>query len=133
MNIRKMTGILFVVGSLALSGCAAVLVGAGAAGGYALSKDSVKNNFDMSRDRVYKQSLGVAKEMGQVTLEDSKNGRIEAKVRDVDVIITVKPLTKKTVELKVSGRNKIKMPAMDVAQEVYNKIAERLEKGWGLF
>ena len=126
-------GVLFAA-SFAFSGCgAAVLLGAGAAGGYALSKDSVKNHFDLSKDRVYKTSLGVVKEMGQVTLEDGKNGKIQAKVKEADITITVKPLTKKTVELKVSGRNKFKMPAVDVAQEVYTKIVERLEKGWGLF
>ena len=125
-------GVLFAA-SFAFSGCAAVLLGAGAAGGYALSKDSVKNHFDLSQDRVYKTSLGVVKEMGQVTLEDGKNGKIQAKVKEADITITVKPLTKKTVELKVSGRNKFKMPAVDVAQEVYTKIVERLEKGWGLF
>ena len=132
-TMRKIFGMILLVASLGFSGCAAVLLGAGAAGGYALSKDSVKNNFDMSKDRVYKQSLGVAKEMGQVTSEDSKNGRIEAKVKEIDVVITVKPLTKKTVELKVSGRNKFKMPAVDVAQEVYTKIVERLDKGWSPF
>ena len=124
---------MFCVVSLALSGCAAILLGAGAAGGYALSRDSVKNHFDLSQDRVYKTSLKVAKEMGQTTLEDGKNGKIEAKVKDVDITITVKPLTKKTVELKVRGRNQFKMPAVDVAQEVYTKIVEHLEKGRSYF
>ena len=131
--MKKFLGALLLAASLGFSGCAAVLLGAGAAGGYALSKDSVKNNFDLSKDRVYKTSLSVVKEMGQITLEDQKNGKIQAKVREADITITVKPLTKKTVELKVQGRNKFKMPAVDVAQEIYNKIAERLEKGWGLF
>ena len=133
MKPKKILAAVFCVASLALGGCAAVLIGAGAAGGYALSKDSVKNNFDISKDRMYHTSLSVAKEMGQVTLEDSKNGIIKAKVREIDIYITVKQLTKKTVELKVKGRNKFKMPAVDVAQEVYTKIVEKLEKGWGLF
>ena len=131
--MKKLVWGVLLAASFAFSGCAAVLLGAGAAGGYALSKDSVKNHFDLSQDRVYKTSLGVVKEMGQVTLEDGKNGKIQAKVKEADITITVKPLTKKTVELKVSGRNKFKMPAVDVAQEVYTKIVERLEKGWGLF
>lgn len=124
---------VFVCLALAFSGCAAVLVGAGVAGGYAISKDSVKDHFDISKDRVFKTSLSVAKDMGQVTLEDSKNGLIKAQAKEVDITITVKQLTKKTVELKVKGRNKFKMPAVDVAQEVYTKIVEKLEKGWGLF
>ena len=133
MNSKRLLTILVCAVSLALSGCAAVLVGAGVAGGYAISKDSVKNNFDVSKDRVYGTALGVVKEMGQVTLEDRKSGKIEAKVQDVDITVTIKQLTKKTVELKVGGRNKFKMPALDVAQEVYTKIVERSEKGWGIF
>lgn len=133
MDLRKVLGILVVAASFTISGCAAVLVGAGVAGGYAIGKDSVKNHFDMPRDRVFRESLSVAKEMGRITLEDAKNGKIQADVKDVDITITVRQLTKKTVELKVKGRNKYKMPAVDVAQEVYNKIAENLKKGWGLF
>ncbi len=130
MEIRKLLALLLTAASFALSGCPVVLVGAGLAGGYAISKDSVTNHYDFSRDRVYGSSLAVLKEMGQVTTEDSKNGLVEGKVKDVTVTITAKQLTKKTVELKVKGRNQLKMPAVDVAQEVYNKIDDRLKKGW---
>ena len=126
MNHKELIAMALVAASLGLSGCPVVLVGAGAAGGYALSKDSVKNHFDLSKDKVYRRSLDVAKEMGQVTLEDSKKGLVKGKVKEADITITVKPLTKKTVELEVHARNKFKMPAVDVAQEVYNKIIEKL-------
>lgn len=126
MDVRQISIVLLLVASVGLSGCAAVLVGAGAAGGYALSKDSVKNQFDLSQDHVFRRSRDVVKKMGQITLEDSKKGVLKGKIKDVDVTVTVKPLTKQTVELKVHARNKFKMPAVDVAQEVYNKIIERL-------
>jgi len=126
MNVKQVSVVLLLVASVGLSGCAAVLVGAGAAGGYALSKDSVKNQFDLSQDRLFRRSREVVKKMGQITLEDSKKGVVKGKVKDVDVTVTVKPLTKKTVELEVHARNKFKMPAVDIAQEVYNKIIEQL-------
>lgn len=118
--------VALLVTSLALTGCPVVLIGAGAAGGYALSKDSVKSNFDTSKDRVYRRSLDVAKKMGQVTLEDKKNGVIEAKIKDADVTITVTQITKKTVELKVKARDKVLLPKVAIAQEVYTKIIEKL-------
>lgn len=131
METKKLLAALLVAaGSLALSGCPVVLVGAGVAGGYAISEDSVKSHFDLSQGRVFDRSLKVLKEMGQVTEQDEKNGLIKGKVKDVDVTVTVQPVTKKTVELEVKARNKFKMPAVDVAQEVYNKIDERLKKGW---
>jgi hypothetical protein len=112
--------------SLAVSGCAALLIGAGAVGGYAVSKDSVRNQFDLPRDRVFQESLAVAKDMGFVTLEDRARGKIEVKIQDANVKISVTQLTKKAVELKVKARNSLLMPEIDVAQAVYTKIVERL-------
>lgn len=113
-------------GSLGLSGCAVLWLGAGAAGGYAIGKDSVRNQFDLSKEFVYQQSLAVSKQMGLVTLEDAAHGQIRLKIGDTNVTITVKPLTKKTVELNVKARNQLLMPQVDVAQAVYNQIIERL-------
>jgi hypothetical protein len=112
--------------ALPLSGCAAVLVGAGAAGGYAISKDSVRNHFDLSSSHVFRVSRDVVREMGLVTTEDERHGLIKAQVEGANVTITVKPVSEKTVELKVKARNDLLMPKIDVAQSVYNKIAEKL-------
>ncbi|MFH1857382.1 MAG: DUF3568 family protein [Candidatus Omnitrophota bacterium] len=132
MKMRLLSVVLAVT-ALGLSGCAAVLVGAGVAGGYALSKDSVKNQYARSKDRVFQSSLAAAREMGQVVLEDAKTGIIQAKVEDTDVTITVKPLTAKTVELEVKARNKFKMPALDVAQRVHDNIDDRVKRKRWLF
>ena len=96
------------------------------AGGYAISKDSVRNLFDLPKDRVYHESLAVLKKMGMVNLEDRVHGRLTAEVQDVNVTVTIKQLTKKTVELKVTARSEWLIPKVDVAQEVYSKIVERL-------
>ncbi|MCM8794603.1 MAG: DUF3568 domain-containing protein [Candidatus Omnitrophica bacterium] len=106
------------------AGCALLLIGAGAAGGYAISKDSVKNTYDLPFDRVYRASLTVVKQMGHVTLEDDKRGVIKGNVNDANVMVTVKQLTPKTVELKVKARNV--MPKIEIAQDVYNRINSRL-------
>ena len=107
------------------SGCALLLVSAGAAGGYAMSKDSVKNHYDLSQDRVFRAALVATKELGQISEEDSAHGIIRAKVGETSVTITVKPITKKTVELKVKARKTL-MPDIEIAQQVYNKINSRL-------
>jgi hypothetical protein len=117
---------LLAVACLGLTGCPLLWLGAGVAGGYAISKDSVRNQFDLSKDVVFQRSLDVAKEMGFVTLEDRARGIIELKVQDANVKITVSQLTRKTVELRVRARNSLLMPEIDVAQAVYNKIIEKL-------
>ena len=125
LGMRRVWVVILTATSLCVSGCAALLVGAGVAGGYAISKDSVRNTFDLPKDLVYDQSYAVAKEMGTVTVEDRAHGLIKAKIQDVNVTITIKPLTKKSVQLIVKGRNNFLMPKVDVAQEVYTKIIER--------
>ena len=110
-----------------LSGCAAVLIGAGAAGGYAISKDSVQNGFDLPRSRVFAVSRDVDKAMGLLTTEDATHGLLKAVVEGANVTVTVSPITRKTVELRVKARNDLLMPKVDIAQAIYTKILERLE------
>ena len=112
--------------SLMLSGCAVLLVGAGAAGGYAISKDFIKNDFDLSVDHVYRVSQQVAGEVGLITVDDERHGLIKAVVEGANVTITVKRVSTKTVELRVKARNDLLLPKIDIAQTVYNKIIERL-------
>jgi len=110
-----------------LCGCAALLLGAGAAGGYAISRDSVINHFDLSQGQVYGASRKVVREMGLITEEDERRGRLKALVEGANVTITVKPVSDKTVQLRVKARSNLFMPKLDVAQAVYNKIAKQLE------
>ena len=126
MNVKRVTVLVLAAASLATSGCALLLVGAGVAGGYAISKDSVQNLFDLPKDRVFDQSLAVAKEVGMVNLEDRAHGRIKTQMGRVTVTITTRQVTKRTVELKVKARNDLMLPEVDTAQEVYTKIIERL-------
>ena len=123
---RRWSMVALAVGSLALGGCALLLVGTGVVGGYAISKDSIRNQFELPRDQVFRQSAAVAHAIGFVTVEDSERGLLKLKIGDTTVTITVKPMTKHSVELSVQARNQVLLPQVDVAQTVYNKITERL-------
>ena len=112
---------------IGLSGCAVLLVGAGAAGGYAISRDSVKNLFDLPAETVFRASRDVVAEEGVITVEDSHNGLIKATMAGANVTVTVKPVTKRTVELKVKARDNMLFPKVDIAQGIYTKILGRLE------
>ena len=112
--------------AIGLNGCAALLIGAGATGGYAISRDSVTNHFDLSKSHVYGRALKVAHDMGLVKVEDESHGLIEATINEANVTITVSSVTKKTVQLKVKARNQFLMPKVSVAQDVYANIAEGL-------
>ena len=64
--------------AIGLNGCAVALLGAGAAGGYAIGKDSVTSHFDHSQGRVYREALAAAEHMGLVEVEDEAHGLIKA-------------------------------------------------------
>ena len=112
--------------ALSLSGCAVLLVGAGAAGGYAVSRDSVKNNFDLPAGEVFRASRDVMRAAGLMTTEDEGHGTLKAVVEGATVTVTVKPISKRTVELKVKARDNLLIPKIDIAQGLYTKILERL-------
>ena len=126
--MRRMGAAWLVAGAAAagLSGCALLLVGAGAAGGYAISKDSIKNLFDLPADTIFRVSREAVSEQGIITVEDARNGLIKATVEGATVTVTVKPVTQKTVELRVKARDSLLFPKVDIAQTIYTRILEQL-------
>ena len=109
-----------------LSGCAVLLLGAGAAGGYAISKDSITNHYDLSSTVVYQAAREVIGEEGLVTLEDEHRGLIKAEVLDANLTIQVRKVSDRTTQLQVKARNDLLLPKIAIAQNVYNKIDRRL-------
>lgn len=109
-----------------LTGCAVLLIGAGAAGGYAVSRDSVKNELDVPAGQVYSTSRAVLGELGFVTEEDESKGLLQATVRGVNVTVRIRPVSEKLVEFKVKARNKLFIPKLDTAMAVYNHVMDRL-------
>lgn len=111
---------------VALSGCAAALLGVGAAGGYAISRDSISNQFELPASHLYHMSREVMGELGIVTREDESRGWMNGTVGGVSVTLTIRQISERMVELKVKARNKFLMPRIGVAQTVYNRILQRL-------
>lgn len=104
-----------------LYGCAAVLVGAGVAGGIAISEDTAKLEVDSNFDRTWKITYGVVKSMGVVTKEDRESGKIEAKIQDSSVEAKVVPLTSRTTQIQIKARKNL-LPNMDLAMRMINRI-----------
>ncbi len=120
---------LVAVGLLAgaLSGCAMLLIGAGAAGGYAISRDSIANRVEQPPDVVYDMSRDVLHELGFVLADDEGRHRLRGTVEGASVTITVTPVSERMTELKVRARNNVLLPRITVAHTVYNAIIERLK------
>ena len=124
MRVRRLllSGCLLV----GLAGCAPMLIGAGAFGGYAISRDAIRNHFDVSEAQLYDLSRAVIEELGFLTDADERRGRIRGEVDGANVTVTVDPVSDRTVRLTVKARNKLLMPRIQVAHKVYNTIRDRL-------
>ena len=128
MKAKRNLGIIgLVILLFSFSGCALFLIGAGAAGGYAISKDTIEGIFERSSDRVYHASREVAMQDGFIRLEDKLHGQIEAEIRKSKVEIEIQNASEKTVRLRVKARKGYKLlPDMGLANDVYNKISQKL-------
>lgn len=106
-----------------LSGCTIALLGAGAAGGYALGKDCIQGDTDRSFEDLYAIALETVNAMGVVESKFSNPSiaKINARVNTSSLQITIERLTQQTVRLKVRSRKNL-MPNIELAQKVYNNI-----------
>ena len=111
--------------AFSLSGCAPLfLAGIGAVAGYAVSRDSVTVDLDRPYNRAWAAALEETKRQGRLKKEDPSRGRIDARVRESDVVITLEQLTDSTVRVVVRARQKL-LPKIDIAQKLGVAIARR--------
>ncbi|MGE5309425.1 MAG: DUF3568 family protein [Deltaproteobacteria bacterium] len=109
---------------LACVGCVPLLfAGAGGAGVYAASKDTIQGETDIPYDVVWDSACNVAKYRGTIEKQDFDKGSIQYSEGKAKVWITLDRLTSSTTRLKVASR-KYKMPNLDLAQLVYTKCLD---------
>lgn len=108
-----------------LCGCVMMLVGAGAAGGYAVGRDYIQGEMEKSFDSVYTSALYIAEGLGIIESKysDSSVGKINAKVETSSLQIIVERLTRHAVRLRLKSRKNL-LPNLDLAQRVYSSILE---------
>ncbi|MBF0490342.1 MAG: hypothetical protein HQL15_06940 [Candidatus Omnitrophica bacterium] len=118
----------FLIASLA--GCVPlvlVAVGAGAVGGYSVSRDTFEGVSAKSQDELWDAANHVLSIMGEVKDSDRKGGMIYATVTGVHVTVSVIPVSLTATKLRIKARKGI-FPRIAVAQDVYAKVVQELEK-----
>ena len=127
-SLRMLLPVVLVLAvSPVFSGCVAMaLVGAGSAGAYAISKDSIEGEVKSNRDKVYNASAEVVKSKGTIKSEDEKNGKIEGVVGNgVTVKIELTKVSWRTTKIKVEARKNL-LPNIEEAQEIYTAILKKV-------
>lgn len=125
-NFLTLTGLISTL--FLFSGCAIFLLGAGAAGGVAISKDTIEGHFDKKMDQVWKAAREVLMHEGFIRLEDKPHSFLEGEVRKSTVKIELLQVSEKTVRIRVKARKGHNLlPDPDLANQLYNKIFHKLE------
>lgn len=104
-----------------------VAVGAGAVGGYAVSRDTFEGVSSKGQDEIWDAANHVLSIMGEVKNTERKNGSIDAIVTGVKVTVSVIPVSLTATKLRIKARKSI-FPRIAVAQDVYTKIIHQLEQ-----
>jgi hypothetical protein len=104
-----------------------VAVGAGAVGGYAVSRDTFEGISSKGQDELWEAANHVLGIMGEVKESDRKGGTVLARVMGVNVTLNVIPVSLTATKLRVKARKGI-FPRIAVAQDVYSKIIQQLEQ-----
>ncbi|MBN1587600.1 MAG: DUF3568 family protein [Candidatus Omnitrophica bacterium] len=115
--------------SVALAGCAPVIVAGAAVGGYAVGKDSIQGEISASYESLWQASVAIATHYaddGKLIEEDRDHGRIEAKMGSANLRIYLEELTEGTIKLKVKSRRYL-LPYMELSERVFVKILNRLK------
>jgi hypothetical protein len=111
-----------------LSGCVYLAIGAvGVVGGYVVSPDTVQGQVARSRDEAWDSAKEIIGIMGQVLQENQPGSELIAMISGTKVTVTLVAVNVSTTKLSVKARKSF-MPKIDVAQDVYTKIVNNMEK-----
>jgi len=127
MTIKRLGLVLIPFLFLAqLSGCIFLLAaGAGAVGGYAITRDTIQGEYDARQDDAYRAAVEVCGMLGTVTAKSPSLGRVEATVNEAQVVVTITRLTQEAIRIKVKARRGI-FPRLGIAERVFVKTVSQL-------
>ena len=87
--------------------------------------DSVTMDLDEPLDRVWRAALEELRSQGSLKRENANRRRLDARIQQADVVVTLKQLTSSTVRVVVRARKNL-LPKVEVAQAVSVAILRRV-------
>ena len=114
---------------LSASGCAAIFLaaGAGAVGGYAVSRDTFEGITAKSQDEIWESAKRVMSIMGSLDEDNRRSGQMISRINGATVVMTLAPVNLTTTKIRIKARKWI-FPRIGTAQEVYTKVINQLEE-----
>ncbi|MBI1977258.1 MAG: hypothetical protein HYS55_00735 [Candidatus Omnitrophica bacterium] len=114
--------------NLLFGGCAVFLLGAGAAGGYAISKDEVEMHADVPPHKAFSETYSLFMKKGAVTLANEEQGKVDALIEESEVKATIEKVTDRTIRLRIQARKtKGLFPNIDLANKLVTELIRKLK------
>jgi len=127
--MRNLRSFFFVIPFLLcaqLSGCVFLIAaGAGAVGGYAITRDTIQGDYDADSRDAYLAAVEVCSMLGTVMAKSSSMGTVEATIEEANVIVNITPLTKEAIRIRVKARKGL-FPRVGTAERTFVKIVSQL-------
>lgn len=124
--LRLVLTFLVIIGFTGCVPASIVLVGAGAVGGYSISRDTFEGNTSKSQEELWDAATKVLSIMGSMDYNDRKRGEITGRINGSRVWVTIIPVNMSTTKLRIKARRGI-FPSIGTAQEYYSKVLNQLE------
>lgn len=122
---------IFIFSTIACTnmGCAVLLLGTGAAGGYAITQDTVESFTERDFNKVWKKVDEILEREGSIILRDETQGLIKAVVQKSEVEVLIEKLTEDTVRVRIKARKlKAFFPNLKLAQSIHSMIIGELHQ-----
>lgn len=125
---KVFAGFIGLILCLSCSGCFyVVLGGVAAAGGYAISQDTIQGETQRDFDDVWDAAMDIVSIMGTINSQSRELGKISALVNGAKITVNISQLTPAAVRLKVKARKSL-FPSITNAQNIYIKIMNRADE-----
>ncbi len=121
--ILMITGLVLI----GLNGCAPLLIGTGAAGGVALSVDTIRLERNISYENAWNATMETLSEIGSIRSAEKQRGKIEAQVNEATITVLVSKQPGDTMAMDVTARKK-GLPALQMAETVADRINSQIRK-----
>src|SRR3989338_6811257 len=109
MKTASMRISFLLIFSFIANGCVVLALGAGAAGGYAISKDEMEGFSSQKYDHIWNVSEQVLQEEGSIEIRDKQAGRIEAFVKGSKVKFELEQISPESTRIRVQARKAMNM------------------------
>lgn len=126
MNRNLGIAVLFLA-SVLFSGCVVLALGAGAAGGYAISKDEIEGFSEQSLDQTWRTAYELFNRDGAVASADKERAKIEAIISDSKVHFSAEQVSPRSVRFVIQARKNMNLfPDIKLAQSLHQKMMKEL-------